>query len=275
MIFQNFIPGPALQKLVKTYHLRHFIFPPRASIPAKTFPPRAEQYINFYVKGGETNRFGDNGRVVTKNVASVTGQYTQLVYRYVTPEILIIQVPFYPGALYQLTGIPFNELRDNSVELECIYPGETREVNQKLLDAASYHQMIYVVDQFLTELYMKKSRHNPHRFDRIMQYMCLPQSAKSMDWLADQACLSMRQFERLAQNYFGVSPKMMTRIARFSATYIMRNKHPHYPWLDIALACGYEDYQHMVRDYREFVGSTPNQLWDSDLKAPDKVLGLR
>ena len=275
MIFQNFPPGPALLKFVKIYHLRHFIFSPQMQIPTKAFPPRAEQYINLYVKGGETNQFGISGTVVSKKAASITGQYTQLVNRIVTPEFLIIQVPFYPGALYQLTGIPFNELRDNSVELESIYPNETREINQRLQEANSYQQMIELVDAFLTKLYLKNSKHNPHRFDRITHFMCQPQTIESINWLADQACLSIRQLERLSQNYFGVSPKMMTRIARFSTTYIMRNKHPNYPWLDIALACGYEDYQHMVRDYQEFTGYTPNQLWSSEQKAPDRVLGLR
>lgn len=274
MIFQNYTPGPALRKFVKTYHLRHFIFSPQMKIPAKAFPPRAEQYLNLYVKGGEINQFGKGGTAVFKNVATITGQYTQLVNRIVTHEFLIIQVPFYPGALYQLTGIPFNELRDNSVELEFIYPTETREVNQKLQEAKSYPQMIDIVDAFLTKLYNKKSTHNSHRFDRIIHLMCQPQSVESINWLADQACLSIRQFERLSHNYFGVSPKMMTRIARFSSSYIMRNKHPEYPWLDIALACGYEDYQHMVRDYQDFAGNTPTQLWNSDLKAPEKILGL-
>ena len=275
MIFHNFQPGSALQNFVKTYHLRHFEFSAHAKIPLKAFSPRAEQYITFYVRGGETIQYARNGTTSTKNTTSITGQNTQMVYRHVTPQFLIIQVPFFPGALFQLTGIPFHEFRDGSVELECIYPNETREVDQKLQDAISYPQMIKIVDDFLTDLFLKKAKITNRPFDKILPFLCQSHSISGIDRLADQACLSVRQFERLSQNYFGVGPKTMSRIARFSTSYIMRTKHPEYTWLDVAMACGYEDYQHMVRDYRDFAGITPNQLWEKDLRAPDRVLGLR
>jgi hypothetical protein len=55
MVFQNFIPTPALQDYFKEYHLRHFSFDPKAKIPIKAFPPRPEQYLLFYPRGFETS----------------------------------------------------------------------------------------------------------------------------------------------------------------------------------------------------------------------------
>lgn len=275
MIFQNFKPGPALQSFVKAYHLRHFVFPAQSQIPIKAFPPRAEHYILFYIEGGETIQLSRDKSAQHRNTTSITGQYTQLVNRHVTSEFLIIQVPFFPGALYQLTGIPFREFRDGSVELECIYPKETKEINQKLKDAKDYMQMIQFVDEFLTDLFLKKAKIPNRPFDKMLEVMCQYQSISKIDRLADQACLSIRQFERLSEAYFGVSPKTMTRIVRFTAANIMRSRNPDYSWLDIAIECGYEDYQHMVRDFRDFSGITPNKLWELESQAPDRVLKLR
>lgn len=273
MLFQSFKPSPILQNLVKTYHVRHFEFPENTKIPVKLFPPRAEQYINFYIEGGETQYFKSSGKSTFIDQVSLVGQYTQLVNRRTTPKFLIVQVPFYPGALFKLTGIPFEELRDQSITLDCLYPVEIRRVNEQLKEAKSYAQMIRIIDEFLTQLYVRCNSRN-HPFEKILPYLGHYQAVKRMDWLADQACLSVRQFERLSKNYFGVSPKTMARIARFSGTYIVRNKRKDCSWLDIAAMFDYEDYQHLVRDYKEFTSVTPNELWVADQRSPDKALGL-
>jgi transcriptional regulator GlxA family with amidase domain len=96
----------------------------------------------------------------------------------------------------------------------------------------------------------------------------------SLDWLANQACLSPRQFERKSNHYIGVSPKLFAKIARFNQSYNMRLKNPHEDWLSIAVGSGYHDYQHLVRDYKEFANASPNILFAEENKAPERILGL-
>ena len=45
-------------------------------------------------------------------------------------------------------------------------------------------------------------------------------------------------------------------------------------WLSIALSCGYYDYQHLAKDYREFTGTTPVVFYQTDQKAPERLFGL-
>ncbi|MDI1322801.1 MAG: helix-turn-helix domain-containing protein [Algoriphagus sp.] len=275
MIFQSFQPSPELVGLVKTYHIRHFEFPANTNIPVKPFAPRSEQYITFYVKGFETIYLPKDQVSLTRSKTSIIGQSTQLVQRKVSPQFLIVQVPFFPGALYRLTGIPFDELRDKSLEMDLIFPQETKVVDQKLHEAKSYWEMIRIVDDFFISLARSKVSFSKNPFERALPFFSDSFDDKRIDLLADQACLSLRQFERLSKNYFGVGPKTMMRINRFSESFILKSRHPEYSWFDVAISCGYVDYQHMVRDYKDFAGVTPNQLWIADGKAPDRVLGLR
>jgi hypothetical protein len=53
----------------------------------------------------------------------------------------------------------------------------------------------------------------------------------------------------------------------------MRFKMPDKDWLSIALDCGYHDYQHMVKDYKDFANAPPTALFDEDLKAPERLFG--
>jgi AraC-like DNA-binding protein len=244
-------------------------------VPAKAFAPRSEQYINFYIRGGEWLSFDGDSKPIYRSSACMTGQYTRVFQRRPTSEFLMIQVPFHTGALYQLTGVPFYELRDGFVNLDVLFPVETREVDDQLREAHSYSQMIDIVDAFLVGLFRSRMNEPNRPFDKMLRHVGHSLSLQRIDDLANQACVSTRQFERLSRSYFGVGPKMMTRITRFSSTYIMRSRHPLMPWLDIALACGYEDYQHMVRDYKEIGDITPTQLWALDLKGPERILGLR
>lgn len=275
MIFQSFIPSLPLQAYIKAYHIRHFSFDPSAKIPIKAFPPRPEQYLLFYPKGFETQFNSDGSNKQIKSKPTITGQFTQRINRLVSHEFLLIQVVCKPGALYRLTGIPYHELRDQSIELDIIFPNECNTINQQLQDASNYFEMVSYMDAFLIGLFKKKSKETDLPFDKVIPYFTSWNGYKNIDWLADQACLSVRQFERLSQTYFGISPKTMARIARFTAAFIMRSRHPEYTWMQIAWECGYEDYQHLVKDYKDFSEVTPNQLLIADQKAPDRVLGLR
>lgn len=275
MLFKNFQPCPYLQELVKVYHLRHFSFNPSIKRPPKAFTPRPEQYIAFYPRGYEITHLTRDGDTIIKPKSVITGQYTQLINRHTSDEFMIIQVCFMPGALHRLTRIPFDELRDASVDLENLYSGETKEVNEKLQEAQEYSDMIGIVYAFLVNLFKQKVRISERPIDIVMKLLSQNNACKRIDWLASQSCLSVRQFERLSNEYLGVGPKIFARIARFNNSYIMRLKHPEFSWLRIAMECGYEDYQHLVRDYKEFSSFTPNKIIEVEYGAPDRVLGLR
>jgi AraC-like DNA-binding protein len=45
-------------------------------------------------------------------------------------------------------------------------------------------------------------------------------------------------------------------------------------WLRIALECNYHDYQHLVRDYKDFTGYGPNAFHEIESKAPERSFGL-
>jgi AraC-like DNA-binding protein len=275
MIFKSFPPSPELYGLVKTYHLRHFEFPTYAKIPYKAFPPRDEQYLVFYVRGFEQIFLQRDRQTEIRKKTMLIGQSTQMIHRMVSHQFLLIQVPFFPGALYRLTKIPFYELRDKSLDLDLIFPKETREVDQRLAETQEYDKMIEIVDRFLIELFLKNIQKEIHTFDRALPLFSSVGETANIDLLANQACLSIRQLERLSKKYFGVGPKTMVRINRFTWSFIHKSRNPELTWFDVAIACGYEDYQHMAKDYRDFAGVTPTQLWAEDRNAPDRVLGLR
>ena len=274
MIFKDFYPSPLLEQFVKFYRLRHFVMPPAAKkLPFKPYPPRPEQCLAFYPRGEETTELVPDGSKVIRPRSVISGQFTNKINRYVCPhEFMIILVVFRPGALHRITGIPFHELLNCHADLESVLP-QSRQVNQRLNSCDDYCEMISIIETFLSDI-VKRKPIEERPSDEVLRLLTNTPGKYSLDWLASQACLSPRQFERKFDHYLGVNPKTFARIVRFNESYHMRLKYPKEDWLSIAVACGYHDYQHMVRDYKEFAHTTPNMLFAEEDKAPERLLGL-
>ncbi|MCM2269153.1 MAG: helix-turn-helix domain-containing protein [Thermoanaerobaculia bacterium] len=82
---------------------------------------------------------------------------------------------------------------------------------------------------------------------------------------------SHRHFATRFRAEVGVTPKAFARIARFEAAFARLQTLRRVPWADFALACGYADQAHLVRDFRELAGATPTEVFRR--RAPDG-LGL-
>jgi len=274
MIFKSIYPCVALQEYVSLYRIRHFIIPRNLGPSPKPYPPHPEQSIIFYPRGAEVTNFpGENSKTIRPR-SVLAGQFTKRIDRWsVHNELLIILVVFKPGALHRLTGIPFSLLVDRVIDLEAVYPQKAREVNERLGSCENYEEMIGIIETFLLSL-TANPKMLVRRPDRIFELMQLNNANYSLDWLAREACLSMRQFERKSQEYLGVSPKFFTRIARFNRSYYMSMQDHGLDWLDVALYCGYHDYQHLVKDYKEFAYTTPRNFLEEESRSLERALGL-
>jgi AraC-like DNA-binding protein len=80
--------------------------------------------------------------------------------------------------------------------------------------------------------------------------------------LAAALDISPRQLERRFKREVGVGPKLFCRIQRFQK--VFRELESGGNWVQAALACGYYDQAHLVRDMRQFSGETPSALLKGD-----------
>ncbi len=274
MIFKDCHPGLSLQSIVEVYRLRHFIIPKHVNILPKPYPTRPEQCMAFYIKGFEITEACSLNKKQRRPRAVISGQYTQLINRYSgSSEFLMIQVVFLPGALFRLTGIPAKEFQDQHIDLELIFPVECKRILEKLNNCSDYGKMIEVIEEFLIRIHLQ-SRREEHRADQIFRIMLQHPGKYSINWLAREACLSHRQFERKAYDLVGISPKLFARISRFIQSYDLKLKNKEWDWLSIAIMCNYHDYQHLAKDYKEFSNLNPNALFTAESYALERRLGL-
>jgi AraC-like DNA-binding protein len=274
MIFRSYRPSLLLEPFIEVIHLRHFVFPPHTPLPFKPYPPRPEHCIAFYVRGCETTEYPFDGLRIKRPRSALSGQHTQQINRYVSPEFLMILVVFKPGALFRFTRIPFQELMNTAVDAEAVFGNALTRLNERLNSTDSYDEMIALVTEFLCAQAGMTSNHDLQPVDKALQWFLQNPQALTVQQLAYHSCLSLRQLERKFLERVGVGPKTFLKIARFNQSYFMRLRRPHMTWQSVASSCGYADYQHLVKDYRAFTGSTAAQFFQSEEKAPERVLGL-
>ncbi|MBN8504788.1 MAG: AraC family transcriptional regulator [Burkholderiales bacterium] len=79
----------------------------------------------------------------------------------------------------------------------------------------------------------------------------------SPEALARDAGLSLRQLERRLRSATGLSPKRLASLVRFRAVFDELEADTPSPWLHAALAAGYFDQAHMIREFRRYAGQPP------------------
>ena len=267
MVLQEYQPGSFLAAFVRTYRIDS-----RQAIPAKAYPPRPEHCLSFYPRDVEAVEFSESGKKEGGLKAVVFGQQTEVTNRFVGNDFLLFQIVFKPGGLFRLTGVPSYEIVNSYLDADLFFPGQVELINEQLNECKDYRQMVLVVEAFLQQHILKKNI-AVHRVDQACDMLFKNTATYSVDWVAKQSALSVRQFERVFKERMGISPKYYIKIARFENAFRMKNQSPGLDWLTIALHCGYYDYQHLVKDYKALTRMSPTEFHEVEKTAPERIFG--
>lgn len=272
MICERIKPSPPLRSYIKEYLTMHLIFhdktlPP----PAKAYPVNPEEGIRFLVRGSLSSEDPASGVVEKRPTITIFGQPNSRQNLYVTHEYLMIHVRFQPGALFKLLRIPMMELVHQNFDATLIIGQEIKEIHEQLAESKSYDAMLHVLDNYFQKK-VRQLKYDIHPIDTIGKLILENPQGFSLDTIAKQACLSHRQFERRFAQQIGITPKYFARICRFYQAYELKEHKPNLNWLSVAVQTGYNDYQHLVKDFKQFSGTTPNSLIQESAKNPERSL---
>jgi AraC-like DNA-binding protein len=269
MVLKEFSPGPATRGTIRAYRVVHFMRGP-ASLPAvKVYPATPEQSLQLFVHDREIVEYPDGRRVQWNCV--LAGAHDITVRRIVPPRFLMIQAVFQPGALCRLTGVAGLELLNTHVDAESVWGTSVRDLREALGEARNYSAMITLVDDFIAA--RETGRGRAHRVEPVLRRL-RDRPGTVIEEAARQCSLSLRQLERSCMQHTGMAPRELASVARFDRAFHTKLQRPDLDWLSIAIACGYYDYQHMVRDFRLYAGHTPPRLLETQRTSPEHLLGV-
>jgi hypothetical protein len=236
VLVKDIFPNAALEKYVRMYQVFRFIFDKNITPPIKHHYPRPEHCITFYIKDTQKFKYSDFETVNAYPQCIINGIHTTPVHRYGGNDFLAIKIVLRPAVLYQLIRIPLKELTNTFINAEDIWGNEVCSVCNRLRQLDELPEMITVIESFI-ESRIKKIKKDFQPIDETSDLILHNENNVSIDWLANQSCLSVRQFIRKFEERIGISAKTLARITRFDKAYRMKNLHPEYDWLFIAVSC--------------------------------------
>jgi len=157
---------------------------------------------------------------------------------------------FRPGMARSFLGIGAAELCDRVVPLSDVIGKAAHEVRSRLDAAASNRERREILLQAV-----KAAGLQDDAVHRAIDAMTRFHGEVNVDWAADQAGMSARQFQRRCKEESGLAPKQLARILRFRRACRLAERGES--WLRVAAEAGYFDQAHLIRDFREFTGTTP------------------
>jgi len=273
VLLKDISPCKQLQPYVRKYQVFRFLFGKEITPPAKFHSPRPEHCITFYTRDTQKFSYLNSTEIYAYPQCVINGIYTVPVYRYGGNDFLAIKVVLQPSTLYNLIKGSVDQLTNRFINAEEVWGSEVRSLCDSLAELDELAEMIKLIEVFLQRQFKKLDVY-PHPIDKVAEYILDTKNDASIEWLANQSCLSIRQFIRKFEERVGISAKKFERVIRFDKAYRLKNNRPKYDWLFVAMECNYHDYQHMAKEFREFTNLTPPSLYQLEEKSPERSFGL-
>ncbi|MBP6004622.1 MAG: AraC family transcriptional regulator [Pyrinomonadaceae bacterium] len=162
---------------------------------------------------------------------------------------------------FSLLGISMIEIRDQIVDLHDVLGSVENELFEKLAAANGLNERISIFEKYLFTL---NARPVCAELSECVSILRSTSGAKQIAHCAANLRWSERRLERTFNEQIGLSPKLFARIIRFQSLLASAEKDRP-SLLDHAIAVGYYDQSHMIRDFRSFAGVTPMEYFGRDL----------
>jgi len=262
MIFREYPPHKALKPYIKCYWTLKYASPVSADGGQQFLADGMELMFNL----------GDPMTVVENDTGSCaiidagfSGPMSQPMTMKPSGIIDLFGVCFRAGGAYPFFSLPANELANRCADLEDLWGSNGRRALDRIKDDRfSTQQQIQDLDAFFIHK-LKQNRNDDVAVAKALHTLEVNQGRVSIEDLAASTRLSSRQLERKFKERVGLSPKKLGRNLRFKSVFKYLTEFPSESWSAVALACGYYDQAHMIRDFRHFTGVSPTLYFDRQL----------
>lgn len=271
MICKRILPTDNLRYWIREYIVAKFCFEDKTKLPPlRIIPANPDEALRFIIHGKLLIELTKTKGIAEAPAITLIGQPTALQNVQISHEYFMFYIRFQPGSLFKLFRIPMSMFTDQQIDATVILGREITELYEQLGSCFTYEAMIVIVENYFLKK-VTRLKNNCQPVDSIGKIILKNPQAFNLEKTAKEACLSYRQFEKRFEQLVGVTPKYYARISRFYEAFLLKENNLTLDWLSVAVRTGYNDYQHLVKDFKEFSGSTPNVLMQQSVNSPSNA----
>jgi AraC-like DNA-binding protein len=185
--------------------------------------------------------------------AAICGAYAKPFGIDTREQRCIVGVAFRPGGAAPFFRAPADALRDQHVELDCLWSRDGTLLRERLLDAPSPEAALRELERALLERIA-----HPLEVDKLVDFAtaALERGAPVAELVA-RVGMTPKRFIRHFEQVVGITPKRFARIRRFGRVLESVELGRRVDWTAVAASCGYFDQAHMIHEFQEFSGMNP------------------
>ena len=258
MTVKFFNPYPQLAEFVESIVLIKIDFNlSNSPSPIYTFLPNHIQFLCFSLEDPVKVKKYD-GDFESRSEAIMIGQHLKPVTLDLGRKHTNISVGLKPAGMYRLLGIPLEQIGELDLDARMLLGNEIEILVDMLLEAKTDDKINEIVQSFFLKKLQNLKPMLP--FDKAMLVLSASNGNLTMDEVASLSCLSVRQFERLSLQRIGHSPKLYSKLIRFSKAFKYKECNPKISWSELAYRFGYFDHMHFIRDFKSFADFNPGNF---------------
>jgi AraC-like DNA-binding protein len=197
-------------------------------------------------------------RSLTFNSSIVSGPHSEFYIIDTSQESTVIGIHFKPGGIRPFLKMPLHELHNVHMPMDFLWGYSSGEIRDELLESDSPENMFRVLERRLFSLAVRPLTKHPAIQFVLSEFQNSP-FAGTVGKVMDQIGISHRHFNQIFKEEIGMTPKRLCRIIRFQQVLRMIDNGRMIDWSDTALACGYYDQAHFIKDFRNFSGIKPSE----------------
>lgn len=170
----------------------------------------------------------------------------------------IMGVLFRPGEAAAVCPHPANVSVDLHLELEQLWP-DGKNLRERLTCVENELERFLILEAYLLPVFQVPAGVLCGR-DPIPAALNLLQGGATVRETADHLGYTYKSLNRLFKERVGTSPKQTFRLLRFRRALENLDRAPGKGWSEFALAHGYADQSHLIREFQTFSTFSPGEL---------------
>jgi AraC-like DNA-binding protein len=176
-----------------------------------------------------------------------------------------VAVRFKPGAAGLFLGLPLHALTDQRADIDQLWGRSSADRLSNALwstDLSDLERIALIEAELLSRLRIQPADGGDLLIRRALSLLDASQGNLRIEELAAQLHISRQHMAAQFRTRVGLSPKLYARIARFrrATTALRAATVPSPDFAQLALECGYFDQSHLIHDFQDFAGSTPERF---------------
>ncbi|MBC9786350.1 AraC family transcriptional regulator [Heliobacterium chlorum] len=196
--------------------------------------------------------------VFDRNSSGIYGIITRKFMYQLKDHGLVFGVKFHPGAFYPFYKRDISSITDKRLSLERVFGDEGKRLEDIVLFQDSIEKVIHIIEEFIDGKVINIDQ-NVNLARKLVTLILNDREIMKVEHVEQKSGIHKRRLQRIFSRYVGVGPKWVIKRYRIHQALEDISQRKQIDWSDIATNLGYYDQAHFIRDFKLYVGMTPEE----------------